>query len=75
MIKGLELKKEYRKPLVVASDAMLSAQVIDNPSLQTARQAGQYVLASPNRALRVLGHLTRYAEFRRRKEGRGMGDS
>jgi acyl-CoA synthetase (NDP forming) len=70
VVREIELKKKYGKPLVVASDALLSAQVMKNPSLLAARRAGQYFLSSPNRALGVLGHLTRYAEFRRRKEAR-----
>ncbi len=54
------------RPIVLASDAALSANSIGNQALEVFRSAGYPVYTSPERALRALGHLVRYAAWRRR---------
>jgi acyl-CoA synthetase (NDP forming) len=55
------------KPLIIASDAALSYKEIQNNAVWALRKEGQHVLSIPDRALRVLGHLTRYALWRQRR--------
>ncbi|MCD6497231.1 MAG: CoA-binding protein [Deltaproteobacteria bacterium] len=56
------------RPIVLASDAALSGQVIHNPAMAMARAAGTYVFTSPERAMRVIRHLRVYAAWRERND-------
>jgi len=56
------------RPIVLASDAALSGQVIHNPAMAVARDAGTYVFTSPERAMRVIRHLWDHAAWRERND-------
>ena len=62
----MEMARESGKTFLFASDAAISAQVMGNAALDALREMGCHVYSSPERALRALGHLARYAEWRRR---------
>ncbi len=62
----LAMARSSGKTFLFASDAAISAQVIGNPALDALREQGCHVYPSPERALRALGHLVRYADWRRR---------
>ncbi len=69
----LAMATEAGKTMVFASDAALSAQAMGNKALDALRRQGCHVYSSPERALRALGHLVRYATWRRRIEGAPQG--
>lgn len=63
--KTLALAHLYPKPLIMASDAVVSSRSA-NPALALMREERKHVLASPDSAMRVLGHLCTYASGRDR---------
>ncbi len=61
-----ELSHRYGKPILTATElAMADAE---NPGPAAVRATGRLCYASGNRAVVALGHLYRYAEFRRTRE-------
>ncbi len=60
-----ELSRRYGKPILTATE--LAVADPDNPGPTAVRASGRLCYASGNRAVTALGHLTRYAEFRRRR--------
>ncbi len=63
-----ELSLQYDKPILVATELAVADPA--NPGPATVRATGRLCYASGNRAVTALGHLTRYADFRR---SRGLG--
>ncbi len=59
-----ELSRRYDKPILTATE--LAVADPDNPGPAAVRASGRLCYASGNRAVTALGHLTRYADFRRR---------
>ena len=57
------------KPILTATELAVTAP--DNPGPATVRATGRLCYSSANRAVTSLGHLWRYARFRR---SRGLGD-
>ena len=53
------------KPFVVASDAALSYKEVENEAVFALKERGFHLLSIPDRALRVLGKVTAYAQWRR----------
>jgi acyl-CoA synthetase (NDP forming) len=59
-----DLVPQYGKPLMVASDTALTAYVgTPNPAIAEMERHGICVLASPNRAARVMAHLAQRYEY------------
>ena len=58
-----ELSSRYDKPILTATE--LAVADPDNAGPAAVRATGRLCYASGNRAVTALGHLTRYAEFRR----------
>jgi acetyltransferase len=59
-----ELSRRYSKPILTATE--LAVADPSNPGPAAVRATGRLCYASGNRAVTALGHLVRYAEFRRR---------
>ena len=58
-----ELSRRYDKPILTATE--LATADPSNPGPATVRATGRLCYASGDRAVTALGHLSRYAEFRR----------
>lgn len=58
-----ELSVRYGKPILTATE--LAVADPENPGPAAVRATGRLCYASGNRAVTALGHLTRYAEYRR----------
>ncbi|HAP75484.1 MAG TPA: hypothetical protein DCR14_05315 [Acidimicrobiaceae bacterium] len=63
-----ELSLKYDKPILVATE--LAVADPDNAGPRAVRASGRLCYASGNRAVTALGHMWRYAQFRR---SRGLG--
>ncbi|MCU1396984.1 MAG: putative acyl-CoA synthetase, partial [Acidimicrobiales bacterium] len=61
-----ELSRRYDKPILTATE--LAVADPDNPGAAAVRASGRLCYASGNRAVTALGHLYRYAEFRRTRD-------
>ncbi|MCU1387255.1 MAG: putative acyl-CoA synthetase [Ilumatobacteraceae bacterium] len=61
-----ELSRRYDKPILTATE--LAVADPDNAGPAAVRASGRLCYASGNRAVTALGHLYRYAEFRRTRE-------
>jgi acetyltransferase len=59
-----EVSAETGKPVLVATE--LAVTDPDNPGPATVRETGRLCYPSGPRAVRALGHLARYARWRRR---------
>ena len=60
-----ELARRYDKPILTASELAVADPA--NPGPAAVRATGRLCYASGSRAVTALGHLHRYAEFRRRR--------
>jgi acetyltransferase len=60
-----ELSRRYGKPILTATELAVADPA--NPGPAAVRASGRLCYASGNRAVTALGHLHRYAEFRRRR--------
>ncbi len=60
-----EISKATGKPILTATE--LAVADAGNPGPAAVRRTGRLCYASANRAVTALGHLVRYAEFRRRR--------
>jgi acetyltransferase len=58
------LSRRYGKPILTATE--LAVADPSNPGPAAVRATGRLCYPSGNRAVTALGHLVRYAEFRRR---------
>jgi acetyltransferase len=61
----VDLSQRYGKPILAATELAVADPA--NPGPATMRALGKLCYASGNRAVTALAHLTRYAEFRRRR--------
>jgi acetyltransferase len=59
-----ELSRRYAKPILTATELAVADQ--SNPGPAAVRATGRLCYASGDRAVTALGHMYRYAEFRRR---------
>ncbi|MGD9995579.1 MAG: acetate--CoA ligase family protein [Ilumatobacteraceae bacterium] len=62
-----ELSRRYAKPILTATELAVADPA--NPGPAAVMASGRLCYASGNRAVTALGHLTRYAAFRRRQAG------
>ena len=60
-----EISRSTGKPILTATE--LAIADADNPGPAAVRAGGRLCYASANRAVTALGHLVRYAEFRRQR--------
>ena len=60
-----ELSRRYGKPILTATELAVADPT--NPGPAAVRATGRLCYASGNRAVTALGHLVRYAEYRRRR--------
>ena len=60
-----EISRATGKPILTATE--LAIADADNPGPAAVRAGGRLCYASANRAITALGHLVRYAEFRRQR--------
>ena len=60
-----EVSRATGKPILTATE--LAVADPDNPGPATVRRTGRLCYASANRAVTALGHLYRYADYRRRR--------
>jgi acyl-CoA synthetase (NDP forming) len=62
-----EVSERYGKPVLCASELVLTDRAGSNPAPRTVTARGRITYPSAHRAVRALAHLVRYAEWRRRR--------
>ena len=62
-----EVSQRHQKPVLVASDLVYTDRSYGNSGPLTVRATGRLCHPSGHRAIRTLGHMVRYAQYRQRR--------
>ena len=62
-----EVSQRHGKPVLVASDLVYTDRAYGNSGPLAVRAAGKLCHPSGHRAIRTLGHMVRYAQYRQRR--------
>jgi len=64
-----EVSERQRKPILIASDLVLTDRAYGNPGPLAVAESGRLCFPSGHRAIRALAHMVRYARYTERHRG------